>query len=284
MKQKLHTNILTMKIKILFVIIFLCGIANAQEKIVPRPWTYCWPLSIAIYDTAFHYQKEAYRNNKVKFFIEYDESGKQLGQSFINKDGLVYLTLENDSTGRIKTEYQTTYDSYGQVILTNRIEYDQESYPYLPDKKIYTSKTNIENINGFPWKKYLNNDEDTSYAEAVYENEVLKGVRLVREGKKESPFLCEIGHVGDTTTMCGTDWDMRLMMLVTKQDTAIMSGIDMWPTYTIVKNHRLVYTGDKSSYTKYFYKSNGLKEYVLIKENNSKPEEKHYFKYTYYED
>ena len=266
---------------------FWRGNGVGQDIVLPQPLKYCWPITIPIYDTAFHLNTLALKNNKIKFFCIYDEDNNLLSQTFVNRQGLTYLEFDNDNKGDVEREYQMFYDSFGQITLEKRIEYDPNKHiDFLPRLVLDEWLTQYENRNGIPWKMYMHKDtnEYSTYGEAVYENGILTAAKRVRVNNPHKFSTCKVGRIGDTLTMCGTDRSTRMLQLITKIDTVILSGIDMWPNYTIVKDKKLIYTGNKSSYTKYYYKENGLVDFTVSKSESPEKEKTYYYRYYYYED
>jgi hypothetical protein len=268
---------------ILVLIVFWGGIAKGQVIVLPQPLSYCWPVSNPVLDTAYYLQNLAYKKNKIKVVSIYDESNILKAQNFLNKDYVVYSTLKNNyDDGSLSNEEYYEYDKYGMVSSIKFTSYYLEKNMPLNGFNTKQSFEYFENKDSKPFRRLKRqNDSLVVSEEAIYENNKLSVIKIYNTEKPADFWSCEVAYSGDTVNLCGMDWEHRIFMMITVNDSVKIVGTGMPPEYTVLKNKRIISIGDDKGYTKYFYNENGLIDYSLVKFSDSPEIKKYNYRYYY---
>jgi hypothetical protein len=266
-----------MKIKILLLLFFISGLAGAQEKIVPQYIIPIgWPISSPLYDIVKHNEYSALKNNKVKEIVIENEANKTREIRTFNKQGYP-LVISNAEDGVLLKE--TVYEYNDDNFITLYAEMRYTGTGDLKSKDVF--KFTYENDK--PVKCALGDTSTQITFEASYNGDILSSVKtIIEKGGFKLPITEEVVYAGDSVVKRNKISKSPTFIIRKKDNDIFISDNDMYKRTIYTDGTKVEKDVINNNSIKYFYKENGLIDYV-IKDTGSK-ESKVIYKYTYYED
>jgi len=266
-------------IKLFLFIFFIGSFANAQDKIVPIPFEYEWPLSSSIIDSVEYFKAKNIANNKVKFCIKYDDRG--ISKTYFFYDKLGRLTREQYFY-KDGLSYEKNYirNIHGQTLEETLINYSSAALEKFSINKYEYSDNRPVRVS-----LYWNSSSEIN-EEAVYEHGSLSEIINNYNSKKYSSKIYIIKDSSGIYNFIGDNKKYSLF------ENAAMDSVvvgDFTRTFYKIENHRIVmkthHGVDYYSKSLFYYDTKGLlnfseDEHSEIYTSKSKS----YYTYYYYED
>jgi len=270
-----------MKIKILFLLFFISGLAGAQEKIVPMPLFDCWPLSSPLLDSVDFFTAKKISKLKIKMSetldtggiptsrINYDRNGRSYHEQELYGDTiLIEEFIERNAEGQI-TKINITNFMFGKITSTAAFGY-KNNIPYS-----YTRKTDgqfsVESISIFNDGKIVaNSPYDNNSFDTMKVTYTTEGMEMTSTKSGINPVKIQLKRVNNVVNLCYSD-------------SVVMSFE--------TENYKVIKMSSKRIMTtEFYYNNDGMPEYKdmtmtnIFKPDETKQLRRKTYKYYYYED
>ncbi len=269
--------------KILIALLFLFGAnANAQYLGTYMNGISVPGLRLKQVDAYIKSDAENLKNNKIKTVRLYDEKDKLIKEASCYSMGRITQILDYyayaDSVYK-KTEYE--YNSDGLVTAYKYTLFDNTtSLPPNPTAAYYEYKDGREfRIKEDTLKK------DYGIYEAVYLDNKLVGVKVYSNDLSVENKFYPVNNMRNSIAFTDTSGGgvFNFFHITEVKDTIkIISDLMTNEEHIYFNDGRIMYEGTLNNYYRnYFYKENGLVDYV-IESDKTIPEKKIFYRYEYY--